>query len=77
MIRAALLALLVLTFVAPAAAEKPDPCARFEEPLAYNACLAAHGPRAFGARPEGSGEEGGPPRRHVPHERQRMELNGD
>lgn len=42
------LALLALTAAisAPAAADEDPSCARIEEPLAYNACLAAHGPRA-------------------------------
>lgn len=30
----------------PARAQDDPACARFEEPLAYNACLASHGPRA-------------------------------
>ncbi len=39
----AALALLTLIAAAPAAA---DPCAKFEEPLAYNSCLARQGPAA-------------------------------
>jgi hypothetical protein len=36
-----------------ARAEGDPACARFEEPLAYNACLASHGPKArdIGTRP--------------------------
>jgi len=30
----------------PARAEDDPACAKFEEPLAYNACLANHGPKA-------------------------------
>ncbi len=53
--RASLL-LAVSTALLPAMAlAQDDPaCARFEEPLAYNACLASHGPKAnIGAAPGG------------------------
>lgn len=47
---------------APAFAQDNPACAKFEEPLAYNACLARLGPHAHAARgvaaPE---EEGGEP----------------
>ena len=51
--RALSLALAVLAplIAAPAHAKGKDPCAQFEEPFAYNACLARHGPPAFAARP--------------------------
>ncbi len=39
----AALALLILLAPVPAAA---DPCAKFDAPLAYNACLARQGPAA-------------------------------
>ena len=35
---------------APARAKDDASCAQFEEPLAYNACLARHGPRAGATR---------------------------
>jgi len=37
-------------FVAPALAEDNPACAKYQEPLAYNACLARLGPPAHGAR---------------------------
>jgi hypothetical protein len=43
------LALLALALAAPSAlasADEDGPCAGIEAPLAFNACLAAHGPRA-------------------------------
>ncbi len=45
--RAALM-LLVLAAAStrPARAEDDPACARYEDPLAYNACLASHGPKA-------------------------------
>jgi hypothetical protein len=44
----AALALLALAAVLPdpARAQDDPACAKFEEPLAYNACLASHGPKA-------------------------------
>jgi len=46
--RVATLLLAVAAAVSPglARAEDNPACARFEEPLAYNACLASHGPKA-------------------------------
>jgi hypothetical protein len=35
---------------APARAKDNASCAQFEEPLAYNACLARHGPHAGATR---------------------------
>jgi hypothetical protein len=67
--------LVCAAFAAPAAAQTPDSCARFEAPLAYNACLAAHGPKAGATRPAAhDGEAGGPARRARPG-RQRLEFN--
>jgi hypothetical protein len=44
------LLLMLVVFVAasacPARAEDDPVCARYTEPLAYNACLASHGPKA-------------------------------
>ena len=45
------LLVLMMFVAAPAGSARAgdDPaCARFQEPLAYNACLAAHGPKAPG-----------------------------
>lgn len=50
--RVAAVLLLAITGIGPARADDPD-CARFEDPLAYNACLARHGPKA-GAVAKGS-----------------------
>ena len=36
---------------APARAKDNGSCAQFEEPLAYNACLAKLGPKAYAAAP--------------------------
>ncbi len=48
MVRRAALMLLLLAAasVGPARAEGDPACARYEDPLAYNACLASHGPKA-------------------------------
>ena len=74
--RAALLTIAALLLAAPAAAANgPDPCAQFQAPLAYNACLAAHGPRAAPTRPESPGEATSGHARHVAHGRQRLEFS--
>ncbi len=67
--RAALLLVSAAFLPALARAQDDPACARFEEPLAYNACLASHGPKAnIGAAPggaprqtdpEGEGPQGG------------------
>lgn len=45
----ALLLAAAATFLSGLARAADDPaCAKFEEPLAYNACLASHGPKANG-----------------------------
>jgi len=44
--RALLLAAAAAVLPGLARAEDDPACARFEEPLAYNACLASHGPKA-------------------------------
>lgn len=42
-----MIALAAVAFIsAGARAQGDEACARIEEPLAYNACLAAHGPKA-------------------------------
>jgi len=76
--RAAPFALLALFAAAPAAAKGLDPCARFEEPLAYNACLAAHGPRAPETRAAAPGEVETAPairERRRAGGRRRLEIN--
>ena len=45
-----LLALFALGGGAPAPQDNPA-CAKFEDPLAYNACLAKLGPKAYAAAP--------------------------
>jgi hypothetical protein len=50
----------VLCVGAPARAEDNPACAKYEEPLAYNACLARLGPSATGAIAAPDGESGEP-----------------
>ena len=67
-----LAALAALALAGPA---KADPCAKYEDPLAYNACLAKQGPQAHGAKP--TRDAGGPratPAKRGPHGRERMEF---
>jgi hypothetical protein len=75
MARAAPFAFAALVFATPAAAQRPDPCARLEAPLAYNACLAEHGPRAAATRPASPNEEASGAVRRASHGRQRLEFN--
>ncbi len=59
-------ALLLVLFAAalpwPARAEDDPACARYQDPLAYNACLASHGPKAtaVGGTPRASGSAASP-----------------
>ena len=47
--RAAAIALCLAALAAGRALAEDDPsCARYQEPMAYNACLARHGPKANG-----------------------------
>ncbi len=65
-VRAAAIAL-CLAALAPAGrarAEDDPSCAQYQEPMAYNACLARHGPKANGVgahsgetRPEPAGQD--------------------
>lgn len=73
--RAASFSFAALVSVAPAAAQGSDPCARFEAPLAYNACLAQHGPHAAATRPASPSEEASGPVRRTRHGRQRLEFS--
>jgi hypothetical protein len=41
-----LLSLAALAWVGRARAEDDPACAKYQEPMAYNACLARHGPKA-------------------------------
>jgi hypothetical protein len=41
-----LLGLIELAFAVPARAQDDPACAQYQEPMAYNACLARHGPKA-------------------------------
>lgn len=56
--RAALLLIVSAGVMPTLARAQDDPaCARFEEPLAYNACLASHGPKAnLGPASGGAGQ---------------------
>jgi hypothetical protein len=58
---ALLLAVLIAVLPGLARADDDPACAKFEEALAYNACLAAHGPRARDVEvsPEPPGGAGG------------------
>jgi hypothetical protein len=55
-------ALMLLAFAAasvgPARAEGDPVCAKYEDPLAYNACLASHGPKANVATSPRPNQEG-------------------
>ena len=57
---ALMLLVLAAASAGPARAEDDSVCARYEDPLAYNACLASHGPKANNLAPTGArrGEEG-------------------
>ncbi len=62
--RAALMLLaLAAASIGQARAEDDPACARFEDPLAYNACLASRGPKANDRATTGArrGDEGSPP----------------
>ncbi len=64
-----------LILASPAGGASSDACAKFEEPLAYNACLAKQGPQAHGARATRNlGGRGTIPATRGPHGRQRMEF---
>ncbi len=54
-----LLSVIALTFAGHARAQDNPACAQYQEPMAYNACLARHGPKAIdvATRP-GSGQHG-------------------
>ncbi len=64
--RAALAMLAFMSIGALARASDNPACAKFEDPLAYNACLAKLGPQAHAtqAAPEPAGEASGPQRAH-------------
>ncbi len=63
----ALLALSAATLPGLARAENDPACAKYEEPLAYNACLARHGPNArdISSAPAPSGQRPLDPERAV------------
>jgi hypothetical protein len=67
--------MLVIAAAMPAGPARADACAKYEEPLAYNACLARQGPQAHGAI--ATRDAGGPARvatKRGPHGRERMEF---
>lgn len=57
-----MLVVLAAASTGPARAEDNPACARYEDPLAYNACLASHGPKANSLPTTGArrGEEAPP-----------------
>ena len=62
---------------APAHALAKDPCAAIEEPFAYNACLARHGPHALATRPiPERGEDSGALRPRRGRARLEFDLGG-
>jgi hypothetical protein len=62
---------------APAGA-KDDPCAKYEAPLEYNACLARHGPPAGATRAIAAPDEDfGAPGADVRNGRERQRLEFD
>ena len=56
----ALLGLVCFNFAGRAHAQDEAACATYQEPMAYNACLASHGPKAndIGRLPAGGGKRG-------------------
>lgn len=57
-----MIALAVVALIsAGARAQGDEACARIEEPLAYNACLAAHGPKARIIAPQSAASSSVPP----------------
>ena len=73
--RRTLLAASAGLILAGPASGQGDPCAKYEDPLAYNACLARQGPQAHGAKPaRDAGGHGAIPARRGPHGRERMEF---
>jgi hypothetical protein len=57
--RGSIMLLAVALVASPGAvlAENDPACAKYEEPLAYNACLASRGPRAnFGSHSDADGQ---------------------
>ncbi len=62
---------------APAGA-KDDPCAKYEAPLEYNACLARHGPPAGATRAIAAPDDDfGAPRVDARKGRERMRMEFD
>jgi hypothetical protein len=73
--RAAMLAAPAMIILAGPGRAASDPCAKFEEPLAYNACLAEQGPHAGTIRGTQRTERGhAAPATRGPHGRMRMEF---
>lgn len=74
-IRPTLIAASAALILASPAAGQGDPCAKYEDPLAYNACLARQGPQAHGAKPtRDAGGRGAIAAKRGPHGRERMEF---
>ena len=71
-LRAAMLVTAAAILAGPA---RGDACAKYEDPLAYNACLAKLGPQAHGAKPTRDiGPRDTVPAKRGPHGREHMEF---
>jgi len=63
---------------APARAADNGSCAKYQEPLAYNACLARHGPHAGATRAIAAPDDDlGAPRPYARKGRERMRMEFD
>jgi hypothetical protein len=63
------LSLAALAWTASARAEDDPACAQYREPMAYNACLARHGPKANGVGTLSGHYQPGPIRSDWKHSR--------
>ena len=68
---------LAAPLIAAPAAAKDDPCAKYDAPLEYNACLAKHGPPAGVTRAIAPDEDFGAPSADAPKggDRHRLEID--
>ena len=75
MARAATFAIVAALLLAGPARGEGGACAKYEDPLAYNACLAQQGPQAHGAKATRNiGGRGASSAVRGPHGRERMEF---
>jgi hypothetical protein len=68
---------LAAPLIAAPAGAKDDPCAKYEAPLEYNACLARHGPPAGATRAIAPDDDFGAPRADARKGRERMRMEFD